>query len=95
MRANRDPEGAELRYIIANCQLLGKNVLEIGCGHGQLTFQYAGSPQHSIGIDPDLDELRDADRENRNSNTFFVQAKAEHMPFSSQAFEVVIFASSL
>jgi ubiquinone/menaquinone biosynthesis C-methylase UbiE len=95
MRASRDPEGAELDQIVNACPLEGKKVLEIGCGHGQLTFQYAQTAQRTIGIDPALSELKDAFHSNQTTIAYFIQAKAEQLPFQSMAFDVVILASSL
>jgi ubiquinone/menaquinone biosynthesis C-methylase UbiE len=60
MKAIRDPEGAELRHLEAACPLDGKDVLEIGCGAGWLTWQYAALPRHVVGIDPDADSLAQA-----------------------------------
>jgi ubiquinone/menaquinone biosynthesis C-methylase UbiE len=95
MRACRDPEGAELDQIVNACPLEGKKVLEIGCGHGQLTYQYAQTAQKTCAIDPDLSELKDAFQSNQSTNAYFIQAKAEQLPFPSLLFDVVILASSL
>jgi len=47
MRYIHDPEGVEVSHLISACQPRGKKILEIGCGHGTLTFQYAGLPRLS------------------------------------------------
>jgi len=38
----------------------GKNVLEIGCGDGRLTWRYAGRAARVSAIDPDLARLERA-----------------------------------
>lgn len=42
--SHRDPDGGEGRHMNNACELSGKIVLEIGCGEGKLTQQYAGIP---------------------------------------------------
>lgn len=93
----RDPENNELKHLVAACRLSGKSVLEIGCGNGILTRQYAQLPRRVIGIDPNLDELKNATLAlpASNSNMFFIQGMGEAIPFPSKTFNLVIFASSL
>jgi ubiquinone/menaquinone biosynthesis C-methylase UbiE len=97
MRPVTDPEGVEVSHFISACQPSGKNVLEIGCGHGNLTFQYAGLPRKIIGIDPEKSELLLAKDNKLTSemNTSFISAMGEALPFPGQFFDIVLFASSL
>jgi len=100
---SRDPEGAELEHLAAACQLASKQVLEIGCGNGYLTWQYAGLPNRSglprrvIGIDPNASALHEAisTRPASTQNGSFTQASGAALPFPSQVFDIVIFALSL
>jgi ubiquinone/menaquinone biosynthesis C-methylase UbiE len=96
MKAQRDPEGAELRHLEAACALDGKDVLEIGCGAGWLTWQYAALPRHVVGIDPDAaspGQARSA-RPASAPQVSFLRAMGEALPFPSRVFDVVLFASS-
>jgi ubiquinone/menaquinone biosynthesis C-methylase UbiE len=95
MKPLRDPEGAELHHLIKACQPAGKDILEIGCGDGTFTVQYAGMVRKVIGIDPEFFDLNEASHKPRLSDSFFIQANGEQLPFPSQAFDIVIFASSL
>ncbi len=95
MKATRDPECAEVSHLIKVCELTGKNVLEIGCGEGKFTRQYAGMPSRLIGIDPEIADLREAEVNKGTTNSAFIQSIAEKLPFPSQVFDIVIFASSL
>jgi ubiquinone/menaquinone biosynthesis C-methylase UbiE len=94
---SRDPEKAELKHLADACQLSGKSILEIGCGNGVLTWQYAQFPRMVIGIDPKAEALQEASRARPASRpeAFFIQAMGETLPFPAQTFDLVIFASSL
>ena len=97
MRYVHDPEGVEVSRLISACQPSGKSMLEIGCGHGSLTFQYAMLPGLVLGIDPDESELILARNSKPTSemNISFIRAMGEGLPYPSQCFDIVLFASSL
>jgi len=96
IQGQRDPEGAEAKHLLAAHPLAGKNILEIGCGNGCLTWQYAAVPRRTIGIDPNLDELRKAGstRTTPPQDVSFTQAMGEALPYSARVFDVVLFSSS-
>ncbi len=97
MKAIRDPERSELNHLMVACPLAGKRVLEIGCGNGVLTWQYAGLCWQAVGIDPkaeDLDKTK-ADKPASLTNVSFARAKGETLPFRSGAFDLALLASSL
>jgi ubiquinone/menaquinone biosynthesis C-methylase UbiE len=96
MRPVTDPEGVEVSHLISACQPIRKNILEIGCGHGNLTFQYAGLPRKLMGIDLEASELLLAKNNTLASemNVSFTCAMGEALPFPARYFEIVIFASS-
>ena len=97
MKPLRDPEGNELSQLAAACQLDGRNVLEIGCGNGNLTRQYAALPRRVIGIDPAATDIRLAKdaMQGLSSAVAFIRAIGETLPFSSQTFDIALFACSL
>ena len=96
MKSLRDPEGAELEHFQAACQLDGAKVLEIGCGNGVFTRQYAGRPALLVGLDPKAAELLEARAKApaSPSSVGFIRAVAEALPFPGGVFDVVLFASS-
>lgn len=53
----RDPEGVmpDVLHTLANFD--GMRVLEIGCGEGHLTWQYAGRTRHVTALDPTADKI--------------------------------------
>ncbi len=97
MRPMRDPEGSELSHLVAACQPKATAILEIGCGTGNLTWQYADLPRQVVGIDLTMTDLRQAKNATPTPapHISFIQAKGEALPFRSQAFDVALFASSL
>ncbi len=46
-----DPENNEINALFDMVDLTGKNVLEIGCGDGRLTWRYADVAAHVTAID--------------------------------------------
>ena len=50
-----DPEETETRVLHALADFSGKNVLEVGCGNGRLTWRYADRTASILACDPDAD----------------------------------------
>jgi ubiquinone/menaquinone biosynthesis C-methylase UbiE len=100
MGLQRDPERNETKYLRAFADFTAshKRVLEIGCGEGRLTWQYAKSTQTTIALDPDRDALRIAtvDRpSDLQSKVLFACTDSQHLPFSKETFDIAILAWSL
>ncbi|MEW6405881.1 MAG: class I SAM-dependent methyltransferase [Chloroflexota bacterium] len=98
MSLQKDPEGREKRILHQFVDFAGKQVLEIGCGDGRLTWKYAKSAGRVTGFDVEMDDLRLArtdrpsDLENQVSLT---RASACHIPFPRETFDIAILAWSL
>lgn len=52
-----DPEGNETRTLHALIDFRDKDVLEIGCGDGRLTWRYAARARSVLALDPDADRV--------------------------------------
>jgi 2-polyprenyl-6-hydroxyphenyl methylase/3-demethylubiquinone-9 3-methyltransferase len=96
MEPLRDPEGFEVKNLILASQITGKEVLEIGCGGGWLTWQYAGIVEKVFGIDPSFPDLQKAraSQPARVTNVSLIQSKGEALPFPPGVFDSVVFSSS-
>ena len=60
MAVRVDPEGNEIRALFDLVDLRGRDVLEIGCGDGRLTWRYADSVSHVTAIDPFAEGIKRA-----------------------------------
>jgi ubiquinone/menaquinone biosynthesis C-methylase UbiE len=92
-----DPEEVEVCHFISACQPTGKKIVEIGCGHGNLTYQYANEPSQIMGIDIAHTELILA-KDNQPATAWsisFIHSKGEALPFPTQYFDIALFSSSL
>jgi ubiquinone/menaquinone biosynthesis C-methylase UbiE len=97
MTIQKDPEKNETKYLHRFADFAQKRVLEIGCGEGRLTWQYAKETRSTIAIDLDADALRVAtiDRPSDLENKAHISlAKSEQLPFSKETFEMAILAWS-
>jgi ubiquinone/menaquinone biosynthesis C-methylase UbiE len=97
MTIQKDSERNEAKYLHKFADLAGKRVLEIGCGEGRLTWQYAKETRLTIGIDLDADALRvatiDKPSDLENKVEFF-RAQSEQLPFSKETFDIALLAWS-
>jgi len=94
----KDPERNETKHLHKFSDFQGKRVLEIGCGEGRLTWQYARETSGVIGIDLDADSLRVATIDKPSDmlkNVLFSRADSIRLPFSKETFDIAILAWSL
>jgi 2-polyprenyl-3-methyl-5-hydroxy-6-metoxy-1,4-benzoquinol methylase len=91
-------EGFEGRLIERFVSLRHKRVLEIGCGDGRLTFQYAPRASSVLAIDPDrpsIEEARFQQATHGHSNIEFRLGSIERLANPGAPFDVALFSWSL
>ncbi|TMD85479.1 MAG: class I SAM-dependent methyltransferase [Chloroflexi bacterium] len=91
-------EGFEPRLVEHFVSLRRKRVLEIGCGDGRLTFQYAPRALSVLAIDPDrpsIDEAIFQQHARGLSNIEFRIGSIERLPRPGAPFDVALFSWSL
>ena len=91
-------EGFERHLIEGFVSLRYKRVLEVGCGDGRLTFQYASRASSVLAIDPDhpsIDEAVWHQRRRGPSNIAFRVGSIERLPLPGAPFDVALFSWSL
>ena len=97
MTLQKDPERTERKYLHKFADFATKRVIEIGCGDGRLTWQYAKHTKFVAGIDLEANDLRAAtiDRpSDLKSSVTFMRADSVHVPFSKETFDLAILAWS-
>ena len=95
MSLQKDPERTERKYLHQFADFAGKRIIEIGCGNGRLTWQYAKPAKFVAGIDLNADDLRVATIERPNDlPASFVRADAAHIPFVKEQFDLAVLAWS-
>lgn len=86
----------ELLGLLVN--FAGAKVLEVGGGDGRLTKHFSTRSTNTVLIDPDISELTAAREElsaNVPGNITVHSARAEHLPYPDESFDLVVFSWSL
>ena len=92
------PDGLEVRLIERFASLRRKHVLEIGCGDGRLTLQYAPLAASVLAIDPDSVSIAEARWQQARvgvRNVDFEVGSIEKLPDRGALFDVALFSWSL
>jgi ubiquinone/menaquinone biosynthesis C-methylase UbiE len=98
MSLQKDTDRNEIKYLRKFVDLKDKRVLEIGCGEGRRTWQYAEETHSTFAVDVDHDGLRVARVDRPFDLTEKVQlacCESEHLPFAKEKFDIAILAWSL
>jgi 2-polyprenyl-3-methyl-5-hydroxy-6-metoxy-1,4-benzoquinol methylase len=93
-----DPEGNETRAIHDLVDFSRKDVLEIGCGDGRMTWRYADRAASVLGIDPFQADIAHAQAHTPaalRSKVAFRAADVVTANFESASFDVVVFSRSI
>jgi ubiquinone/menaquinone biosynthesis C-methylase UbiE len=93
-----DPEGIEMQTIQKHVNFAGKDVLEIGCGDGRLTFKYAEMAKRVVALDPDAERIKLAEANNPkqlSGKLEFRVGNGEELSFPEDSFDIVFFTYSL
>jgi len=93
-----DPEGIELRTLRERTPVDGLHVLELGCGDGRLTLQYAGAAASVVAVDPDEERIAAARRSlppALEGRVTFAVAGATDVHVPTRRFDLALFAWSL
>jgi ubiquinone/menaquinone biosynthesis C-methylase UbiE len=98
MVVSPDPEGMEIALTKKYVSFDNKDVLEVGCGEGRLTFQYAPVAKSVTALDPNRKSISSAKKkspEKLSDKLSFRVGKGEELAFADNSFDIVFFTWSL
>ena len=93
-----DPQGLETRAMHELIDFRDKDVLEIGCGDGRVTWRYAADAATVTAIDPDvatIEAATDALPEDLRSTVSFSVADVSTIDLPDGGYDVAVFSGSL
>jgi ubiquinone/menaquinone biosynthesis C-methylase UbiE len=93
-----DPQGLETRAMHDLIDFRDKDVLEIGCGDGRVTWRYAADAATVTAIDPDvamIEAAEDALPEGLRSGVSFRVADVSSVDLPDSGYDVAVFSGSL
>jgi ubiquinone/menaquinone biosynthesis C-methylase UbiE len=94
----QDPEGTEMKTALRHATFVGKDILEIGCGDGRITFSYAGMARKIVAIDPLPESIKMAKEQTPRGlsrKLEFQVGNGEKLRFPDESFDMVFFTWSL
>ncbi|MBI3859059.1 MAG: class I SAM-dependent methyltransferase [Thaumarchaeota archaeon] len=98
MTLSEDPENTEMKMIRNHASLTGKDILEVGCGNGRLTFQYAASTRSVVALDASNKAIAEARKNTPGAlkgKLSFRVGRGESLAFPNESFDLVFFSWSL
>ena len=91
----KDPTNQYIATILSQCDISGKDVLEIGCGKGRITRDLAQHARRVVASDPDADALEKARVAIAAANVEFMLAPSRIPDLPAGSFDVAIYTLSL
>jgi ubiquinone/menaquinone biosynthesis C-methylase UbiE len=98
MTFQKDTEKHEIKALHRLVDFEDRRVLEVGCGEGRLTWEYAGAAKQVLGVDPDPDAVRVANYDRPDElrkTTIFTCASSLKLPFPNETFDIALLSWSL
>jgi ubiquinone/menaquinone biosynthesis C-methylase UbiE len=93
-----DPDRIEITAIRELVDVTGRRVVEIGCGDGRVTFQYAADTESVLAFDSDDESIRKAQDETPDElerKIRFEAADAAQIELPRGEFDLALFSWSL
>jgi len=93
-----DPDGVEITAIHELVDVADRRVVEVGCGDGRLTFQYAAEAASVLAFDSDDEAIRTAHAEMPDElrrKIRFETADAAQIELPKGEFDLALFSWSL
>jgi ubiquinone/menaquinone biosynthesis C-methylase UbiE len=91
----QDPTDQYIAAILSRCDILGKELLEIGCGRGRITRDLARHAARVVATDPDAAALACAWAAIASTNVEFLHVPTGVPDLPGESFDVAIYTLSL
>ncbi len=88
-----DVESLTIFWLQSRARFACARVLEIGCGNGRVTREYAGVPRQTVGVEPACEPLRQARK--AIPAAYCVCATGMELCFAPGSFDIALFTLSL
>jgi len=85
---------SNIDILLGALDLKGKQVVDVGCGDGELVHHMAAAQAKVMGIDPNPKRIERARKSAGNNETFF-EGGGEHLPCPDASMDIVVFFNSL
>ena len=98
MKGRLDPEGVETRFLHDLIDFVGKDVLEIGCGEGRMTWRFADAAASVLAFDPDdsaIATAREQTPDGLKAKLSFRVADITNIELTQHAYDVAVFSWSI
>ncbi len=95
---SRDPERAEIRWLLRVAPIAGAHVIEIGGGEGRLTRRLAGVARTTVSIDPSPVSITRARRllpRHLRRRVRFAVGSGDTLGFGNERFDIAVLSWSL
>lgn len=93
-----DSEGTETRILHDLVDFRGKDVVEVGCGDGRMTWRYAEQARSVLALDPNGDAIAEAEQQMPTTLTSIVTFRTgdvQSVSLPDHGFDVAILSWSL
>lgn len=93
-----DPDGVETRAIHSLINFRGKDVVEIGCGDGRMTWRFAEHAKSVTALDPDaamIESARERLPGELRSRVSFRVADIGAIDLQEDGYDIAVFSGSL
>lgn len=97
-RPIRDPDQIETKVIRDLIDFNGKDVLEVGCGEGRMTWRYADLARSVLAIDPNesaLDVAREQTPSKLRGRVAFMPTGITDVALADDSFDIAILSWSI
>jgi ubiquinone/menaquinone biosynthesis C-methylase UbiE len=98
MSVLQDPEQTETRVIHNLIDFTGKDVLEVGCGNGRLTWRFAERARSVLGLDPlaaPIETARATTPDGLRAKVTFREADVTTADLPTAGFDIAVLSWSL